>query len=169
MAETEDAKRRTVGRRNVDHVRQKGTWLLVIGVLLQGGFLTMSWRLLAIGERQLDRDRELLVAQHAELVREVQELRRDFGGRVSALEGRAVELAEGAATIRGVVMQRYRCPEIPPCPRCPKCPEPPSGPVIVTSPASVMPPLAAPPAPPQEKPKPPQMPGGDAWWRKRGR
>lgn len=60
--------KRSAGRRSVDHIKTKGWWVLVVGALLQGGFLTMSWRLMNMGERQLDREREMLVAQHKEIV-----------------------------------------------------------------------------------------------------
>src|SRR3990172_9425164 len=133
-----EAKRNT-GRRGADFLRQKSAWILVAGALLQGGFLTMSWRLLAIGERQLDRERALLVEQHGEMLQAVTEL----GRRVSALEARAGELGEAAATVQGMVLGRLRCPDLT-CPRCPKCPDPPAGPIVVTSPTVV-----APPAPPE--------------------
>ncbi|MBN1441668.1 MAG: hypothetical protein JXA90_03115 [Planctomycetes bacterium] len=142
--------KRTPGRRGVDHFRQKGAWVLVAGALLQGGFLTMSWRLLAIGERQLERERALLVAQHAEMLGAVAEL----GQRVSALEMRAGELGEAAATVRGMVLGKLKCPDLscPACPRIPPCPEP-SGPIIVTAPASGPPPAPSGEAGKQEAPR----------------
>ena len=128
-----EAKRNT-GRRGADFLRQKSAWILVAGALLQGGFLTMSWRLLAIGERQLDRERALLVDQHAEMLQAVTEL----GRRVSALEARAGELGEAASIVQGMVLGRLRCPDLS-CPRYPKCPDS-AGPIIITTPAAVVPP-----------------------------
>ena len=142
MAEGEPQQKRNPGRRGADYVRQKSVWVLVAGVLLQGGFLTMSWRLLAIGERQLDRERALLVEQHQELLGAVA----DLGRRVDALEARAGELAEAASTVRGMVLGRSKCPDLT-CPRCPACPPPPPGPIIVTAPASAAP-LLSPERPP---------------------
>jgi hypothetical protein len=62
------ALKRSHGRRYVDHVKTKGWWVLLVGALLQGGFLTMSWRLMNMGERQLDREREMIMIQHREIV-----------------------------------------------------------------------------------------------------
>jgi hypothetical protein len=131
-----EAKRNT-GRRGADFLRQKSAWILVAGALLQGGFLTMSWRLLAIGERQLDRERALLVDQHAEMLQAVTEL----GRRVSALEARAGELGEAASVVQGMVLGRLRCPDLscPRVPRCPECPESP-GPIVITTQAALPPP-----------------------------
>jgi hypothetical protein len=131
--------KRNVGRRTADHLRQKSTWVLVAGVLLQGGFLTMSWRLLAIGERQLDRERALLVEQHAELLQAVERL----GSRVDALEGRAEQLGEAASTVQGMVLGRLKCPNLA-CAPCRKCPEY-QAPIIITTPAATVAPQPRPP------------------------
>jgi uncharacterized membrane-anchored protein YhcB (DUF1043 family) len=73
------------GRRYSDYVKQKGWWALVIGVLLQGGFMTMSWKLMNMGERQMEAERDAaqkqsdayrvqLSSQHRELVDALKEL-----------------------------------------------------------------------------------------------
>ena len=148
MAESTPQVKRDPGRRRIDYVRQKSAWILIVGLLVQGGFYALNSKLLTLGEDQLNRERALLVQQHTELVGEFAEL----GRRVAGLEARAGELAEAAGTVRGVVMQRYRCPDLT-CPRCPACPPAPPGPVIVTSPAATLPlplpevaPYQAPPA-----------------------
>lgn len=76
---------RSPGRRYTDHVKQKGWWVFVIGCLLQGGFMTMSWKLMNMGERQLEAERDSaekqnaafrlqLAAQHRELIDAMKEL-----------------------------------------------------------------------------------------------
>jgi hypothetical protein len=67
------ALKRTHGRRYVDHMKTKGWWVLLVGALLQGGFLTMSWRLMNMGERQLDRERAMIMLQHQEIVAAVKD------------------------------------------------------------------------------------------------
>ncbi len=64
---------RTTGRRWQDHVKHKSAWLLVIGVLLQGGFLLVTQRLITMGENQLNREREMLVTQHTEMVQTIRD------------------------------------------------------------------------------------------------
>jgi hypothetical protein len=130
-------------RRWADTARQKSVWVLVAGALLQGGFLTMSWRLLAIGERQLDRERALLVQQHNEMLARVD----GMVEKVESLSAQAGELQAIAGTVRGMAMGRLKCPDLvcPPPRACPACPSP----IIVTNPGVIGPPVPpAPPAPP---------------------
>jgi hypothetical protein len=79
------ARPRTTGRREMDHIHQKGWWVLVIGVLMQGGFMTMAWKLMSTNAEQVKDEREAsqkqsdayrlqLAVQHRELVDVVREL-----------------------------------------------------------------------------------------------
>lgn len=65
--------KRSPGRRWTDHVKEKSAWLLVIGALLQGGFLLITQRLLTMGENQIERERSMMVAWHNELVQAIRD------------------------------------------------------------------------------------------------
>ncbi len=68
------AERDSAGRRWQDTVREKSAWLLVIGVLMQSGFLLVCWKLISLGESQLDRERAMLATQHSEVVQSIRDL-----------------------------------------------------------------------------------------------
>lgn len=65
--------KRSPGRRWADHVKEKSAWLLVIGALLQGGFLLITQRLITMGESQLERERSMLIEWHKELVQAIRD------------------------------------------------------------------------------------------------
>lgn len=68
-----DKVKRNTGRRWQDHVKEKSAWLLVIGALMQGGFLLITSRLLTMGEAQLERERSLMVSWHNDLAERMRE------------------------------------------------------------------------------------------------
>lgn len=65
--------KRNTGRRWQDHLKEKSAWLLVIGALMQGGFLVITSKLLTMGESQLERERAMLIAWHNELVQAIRD------------------------------------------------------------------------------------------------
>jgi hypothetical protein len=137
--------KRNPGRRTADYVRQKSVWLLVIGALFQGGFALLAWKLVSIGEKQMNQDRELFVQQHGELLARIQGLE----GRLWLLETEAAKLNTAAGTVQGMVLGRLHCPDLTcaPCRRCADIPAP----IIITTPAAT---VAPQPGSPKEVEKP---------------
>jgi hypothetical protein len=145
----DDRVKRSPGRRTIDHVKSKGWWVLLVGALLQGGFIAFSHNLMSMGERQLDRERAMLVSQHTEMVARIA----DQSLEISKLTFRIGDLESEVSSFKSLAAGTFHCPV---CPHCPACP-PPS--FVLTPGTSVSIPEKAPPDQarpvPSSKPPPP--------------